>query len=133
MQVLGNQSYEVQSFYRLYHNDTMYCSAHYGKRDGKRNSTVCCYKQNNVQKFGVIQKFVAYSQGINVALITPFKPTDRSLLGNPFENYTETDLLSAFIITVETFVLYTFDGPVKQMCICNLFQLRLCHKNSKQF
>lgn len=50
VQVLGNQSYEVQSFYRLYHNDTMYYSAHYGKRGGKRNSTVCCYKENNVQK-----------------------------------------------------------------------------------
>lgn len=126
VQVFGNQSLEERSFYRLYHNDTLYHSTQYGKKDGKRNSTICCYKEKGVQKFGVIRKFVSCSQSINVALITPFKTADISLLKrlgisnrSVLQSYAEADLLSAFIIPVEKNVLPLCAVPLSDLlCKC---------------
>jgi hypothetical protein len=125
-QLSGNRSLEGRSFHRLYHNDTLYHSTQYGKKDGKRNSTVCCYKENSVQKFGVIQKFVSCSRSINAALITPFKIADMSLLkrlGNPNRNilqsYAEADLLNAFVIPVEKNLLPLCAIPISDLlCKC---------------
>lgn len=86
----------------------MFHSVQYGRGGGKRNSSVCCFLEEDIESFGIIQKFVSCSNGANLALISPFKINSTSLLNrigrsgrDVLEIFKEADLVSAFIIAVE--------------------------------
>ena len=95
-------------FHRLFTNGTILHSIQYGRQGGKRNSTICSFRNNGSQSFGVIQKFcLCECSPVNVALIKPFQLTNRSILstsGNPGREilcqYAEVDLISSFVIQV---------------------------------
>ena len=98
---------QVTVFHRLYRNNCMFYSSQYGREDGKRNSSVCCYVAGGVEDFGIIQKFCLASGYPPVAIIKPFKKTGSTLLksiGDPgrelLTNYAEIDLLSTFFVQV---------------------------------
>lgn len=70
-QFFGHQHVDrVHSFDRLYHGGTLYHSVHYD-RGSKRNSSVCCYRDSNEQRVGVIQNFVLCSSCL--VLVRPFE------------------------------------------------------------
>ena len=105
LQVIGRP--QVTVFHRLYRNNCMYYSSKYGREDGKRNSSVCCYVVGGVEDFGIIQKFCLAQGSLPVAIIMPFKRTESTLLksiGDPgrelLSNYAEMDLLSNFFVQV---------------------------------
>lgn len=125
--IFGSHLQEVRCFYRLYSNNSIYHSAQYGKEDSKRNSTICCYRNNGMEKFGVIQKFVS-SPDKYFAFIKPFNTAARSLLariGNPnrpiLQIYADANLLGNFIIPVEKDLLPLCLVPIPNLiCKCVL-------------
>lgn len=123
-QFLKKPSVDALSFYRLYHGDTLYHTVQYGRQGGKRNSTVCCYKDDGARKVGIIQKFALCSESA-LALINPFDVSGSLLkaVGNPgreiLRNFSDVDLLSVFIIPVKKQVLPLCAVPVTSLlCKC---------------
>ena len=98
----------ILTFHRLFINGTILHSTQYGRQGGKRNSTICSFRNNGSRSFGVIQKLcICECSPVYVALINPFQLTNRSILntsGNPGREtlcqYAEIDLLSSFTIQV---------------------------------
>ena len=101
-------------------NGTILHSTQYGRQGGKCDSTICSFRNNGSQSFGVIQKFcLCECSPVYVALIKPFQLTNRSILntsGNPGRKilcqYAEVDLLSSFIIQVTKQLLPLIAVPI---------------------
>lgn len=100
-EVTEKSAEEILTFHKLYLKETYLLSNRYA---GKRSSSVCCYSQDGIKHYGVIEKF-CFSPPF--ALIRPFQRTSSSLLkvsGNPcrekLRGYAQADLLSLFFIEV---------------------------------
>ena len=125
-QLSGTASTQTLTFYRLYHQATMLYSVQYGREGGKRDSSVCCYVNQGVEEFGIIQKFCLCSNCPAVALIKPFPKVSTSLLksiGNPgrdvLKSYAEIDVLSSFFVPVKRQLLPVCAVPLSQLvCKC---------------
>ena len=102
-QSVGTVGPTVEIFSRLYHNGNLYHSVSYRREQGKRNSSVCCYHdEDHNLKFGEIQKFCRTTRALVV--LKQLRVTESSLLkrfGLPgrdvLQQYAEVDLLSSFI------------------------------------
>lgn len=123
----GQLNTEVHSFDRLYHNNSLYHSVQYGREGGKRNSTVCCYRENHAVQLGVIQRFAVTSESVGLALISPFERSTAYLktIGNPgrevLKKYSEVDLLSVFVFPVKKALLPVCVVPTASfICKCVL-------------
>ena len=78
---------QVLTFNRLYHQGSMLHLVHYGRgKDGKRDSSVCCFSDGTAERCGVIKKFCLCPSTSALALVQPFQVSPTSLLkstGNP--------------------------------------------------
>ncbi|SMN01744.1 hypothetical protein SPONN_11 [uncultured Candidatus Thioglobus sp.] len=108
----------ILTFKRIYMHDTILYSTQYNDQ-GKRDSSVCCYRLGTTKNYGIVQKF-CFSPP--VALVTPFRETASSLLkraSNPcrqnLRNYAEVDLMGAFIIEVHNEVLPMCAIPISSL------------------
>lgn len=107
-------------FHRLFTNGTVLHSIQYGRPGGKRDSTICSFRGEGSQSYGVIQKFcLCDTAPVNVVLIKPFHLTNKSILstsGNPgrdiLSQYAEVDLLSSFVIQVKKQLLPLVAVPI---------------------
>ena len=102
-QSVGTVGPAVEIFSRLYHNGSLYHSVAYRREQGKRNSSVCCYHdEDHNLMFGEIQKFCRTTRALVV--VKQHCVTESSLLkrfGLPgrdvLQQYAQVDLLSSFI------------------------------------
>jgi hypothetical protein len=114
------RSSRVLTFHRLFINGTILHSTQYGRQGGKRNSTICSFRNNGSRSFGVIQKLcICECSPFYVALINPFHLTNTSILntsGNPgretLRQYSEIDLLNSFVIQVTKQLLSLIAVPI---------------------
>lgn len=65
----------------VYHQGSMLHSVHYGKGElGRRDSSICCYRDRTLERYGVIQKFCLCPSLPAVVLVWPFDVSSTSLL-----------------------------------------------------
>ena len=102
----GIDTPDVLSFSQVHHEGTLR-STSYGKMDGKRNSSICLFRNSSGEEVcGVVDRFCMVNSK-PFALIRPYKVSGsylqaigisgRTLLGK----YAELDLLSSFLVRVE--------------------------------
>ncbi len=107
--VLGDclTNFEVSTFSRVYHRETVFHSEKYGRSDGKRNSTICSYNIDGTEHYGIIENFYIV-ESIPLVAIKPWSRSGSFLQSvgvsgrQILQNYSSMDLLGSFIIQVKT-------------------------------
>lgn len=111
----------AEGFGRAFCNGTLYYSQEHTKGQGKRDSTICRFCDNeHIRKFGEIQKFVLAREP--VAIILEFEPYCKSILqqaGAPCRQilkvYADVDIMSDYIHAVKPHPNKTVIIPLKNL------------------
>ncbi len=96
----------VMRFNRVYYSGIVLHSIHFGRADGKRDSTTCSFIANGKEHYGIIQNFLVVEKKA-IVLIKPFVPSGslNQTIGIPgrevLQKHACIDILAAFIIQVE--------------------------------
>ena len=106
-QITGNQLSHALCFTQIHHQGTMIHSIGHGRSDAKRDSTVCAFRKDSSEMYGVLQRFCLI-KSLPVAIFRPYKVSSSFLKssGRPgravLKKYADIDLLSSFVVQVDT-------------------------------